>query len=888
MKRKMVWMLVCILCLGLFEHVCMTVMPGAVRQVQAAEYVYPVEETKITAELDSEYKDAQGVRYTLDSETYTAEVGQTLVSGSEKNNSEYQGANNGVCVIPETVSFDGSEYTVTNIAPSAFYQNQYLATIVIADTVETIGALALNTSYMKYIYIGSGVQEIENAGNMLGGCRRLVDICVSSENTNFVSKDGILFSYDMKRLIHAPAWLDGRCLTTYEVPDGVELIGESAFSYSRFRRILLPDTVKTIEDYAFNESYITDIDLSSVTTIGRRILNSCWYLHTINYPDSDWLVDDAMGSMIGGIPNMRVMYLKKGLSYVRYNHEDYLSPCYLEVLAVQEGTTKIGKKEFYYDQFLRTVVLPDGLKTIEKDAFSYCTRLKKIYIPDTVTGIGDGVLSNTEAVVYGIPGSNAESYAAENGLQFVDASHHDHENLPETVLYEDAYSKMTANYCEECGYGKNVKQIFKEQTGVVDGTNGAYDFFLDKTREKVTLDENMMDSQGVVYEIISDKAYVKTIGSNVQTKHIVIPEVVICNNQEYIVSVMWGSVDNSSIESITLPDTLDQIYNDTFRSSLQYLYIGEGLRNHDSRALDIKGIKGIWVAPGNARYYVEDKVLYDKNGNVLCDFSGNIASPSPSTEPTPTVEPTPTQTPSTEPTPSETPSTDPAPTEQPSANPMPTEQPSTDPTPTQTPTEQPTPVVLKPGIVSDVKAATKNGKHIILSWNRANHCNKYEIYRATKKNGKYQCIGTVANNKNTYIDKNVEAYKTYYYKIRAVSKSAGKKMVGKYSKTTGYVVNGLKTPEIAVRKKKTSSGIRYLDVTMKNINGTNIELYVKKGNSKYVKVKLVSNRLSYYKGKMKIGYKSTGQKMWVRLRTYKTVKGKKYYSDYSKPVLIKS
>ena len=97
----------------------------------------------------------------------------------------------------------------------------------------------------------------------------------------------------------------------------------------------------------------------------------------------------------------------------------------------------------------------------------------------------------------------------------------------------------------------------------------------------------------------------------------------------------------------------------------------------------------------------------------------------------------------------------------------------------------------------------------------------------------------------------------------------------------------VQSPTLKVKKKKTSTGQPYLRISLKKIKGTYIELQVKKAKGKFKKVKLVSNRLKHYKGKLKIGYNPDGKKMWLRIRTYTKKKGKKYYSVWSKPVLVK-
>ena len=71
---------------------------------------------------------------------------------------------------------------------------------------------------------------------------------------------------------------------------------------------------------------------------------------------------------------------------------------------------------------------------------------------------------------------------------------------------------------------------------------------------------------------------------------------------------------------------------------------------------------------------------------------------------------------------------------------------------------------------SGVKA-TAGKKKITVSWNSVSGAKSYNVYRATSKNGEYTKITTVKSTK--YTNSGLSSKKTYYYKIRAVSKTKG-------------------------------------------------------------------------------------------------------------------
>lgn len=95
-----------------------------------------------------------------------------------------------------------------------------------------------------------------------------------------------------------------------------------------------------------------------------------------------------------------------------------------------------------------------------------------------------------------------------------------------------------------------------------------------------------------------------------------------------------------------------------------------------------------------------------------------------------------------------------------------------------------------------------NKAEIKLRWTPAKNAQKYVIYRATSKKGKYKKIATTK--KTLYVDKKGTQLKTYYYKVRAMKKNGTtkkwvygaysnimKKKVRKIAKKTAYAGDSL-------------------------------------------------------------------------------------------------
>ena len=243
-----------------------------------------------------------------------------------------------------------------------------------------------------------------------------------------------------------------------------------------------------------------------------------------------------------------------------------------------------------------------------------------------MTSIGDGVLADCSAVIYGEEGSVAEDYALENGFSFVDVSSHDHEHLADTTVYEDPYMKITAKYCSECGYAKDIQQEMKNTDPDADITNGVYDMHIEKAHEKVVLERNMTDAQGVVYSINKQThiASVVRVEDREEQTDIVIPEVVEKDGVEYIVDHVKENAfaSNEHVVAITLSDAIRTVDEGALAAkSLKYVYIGENMTNMIANAFaHDNNIQNIWIKPGNPHFYVKDHTIYEYNSNGGKDY----------------------------------------------------------------------------------------------------------------------------------------------------------------------------------------------------------------------------------------------------------------------------
>lgn len=119
----------------------------------------------------------------------------------------------------------------------------------------TTGTYLSYFDLVKTINIGADISEISatNFSAMTANTAYTVD----EDSKNYKVENGLLLTKDGKMLIAAP--INGEAV--YTIPDGVEVIGESAFENNgNMAQVIIPESVITIEENAFkNCSLLTEV-----------------------------------------------------------------------------------------------------------------------------------------------------------------------------------------------------------------------------------------------------------------------------------------------------------------------------------------------------------------------------------------------------------------------------------------------------------------------------------------------------------------------------------------------------------------------------------------------------------------------------------------------------
>ncbi len=353
----------------------------------------------LSAQAETAYVD--GIKYDFDAGTHQATVTRPL-SGDPV----YTGA----IAIPSEVTYASEPYTVVAIEAQAF-----------------------TSSKATSVSIPASVTSIK--ANSFMDSNTLAAITVDPANTEFSSQNGVLFNKIKTMLVCFPKAAG----TKYTVPNGVTIIGTSAFASSNLTEVILPATITTLYPSAFANSYkLTKIvcQAEAVPTVNTYAFNNVPATAEVRVPLyyaalyagskgwKDLTVVTSIDTLIGGINynldaftrEAKVIKLPNGAKYTG----ELTLPKYIEFEGGEFNVTTIGQEAFlectgltaidlpqslriiesgaFTSSGLKEIIIPDGVETIRNDAFSTCKSAKKLDIPTTTTFIDNDAFYDCTAL----------------------------------------------------------------------------------------------------------------------------------------------------------------------------------------------------------------------------------------------------------------------------------------------------------------------------------------------------------------------------------------------------------------------------------------------------------------------------------------------------------
>ncbi len=255
--------------------------------------------------------------------------------------------------------------SLTEIGSWAFTTCTSLESITIPSSVTDIGQNAFSrcTSLVR-AEINADLQP-EIFSSIFPGCSSLSEIAFPADHPSYTSADGVVFNKEQDTLVYYP---QGRG-KTYVIPDHVTTIGSYAFyDFPGLTGITIPD---------------------GVTEIGICAFSGCTGLTSVTIPGSVTVIDlqafDACSSLAS--------------------------------VTLSDGVTGIMNAAFHNCSSLKSITIPDSMLQIEPYAFSGCG-LSEVTLSENIFRLGEESFDHT-VVIHAPEGSYAAKWADENGYTLV-------------------------------------------------------------------------------------------------------------------------------------------------------------------------------------------------------------------------------------------------------------------------------------------------------------------------------------------------------------------------------------------------------------------------------------------------------------------------------------
>ena len=488
--------------------------------------------------------------------------------------------------------------SVTEMGRRAFSGCSSLIGIAIPNSVTEIGKYAFDgCKSLTSITIPDGVTSIGDGA--FYNCSSLTEIKVASENSNYVSVNGVLYNKDKTTIICYPAGKKGN---NYKIPDGVTKVDSSAFigcssltsitipnsvteiGYSVFegctnlKSITIPNGVTSIGDSAFEDcTSLTSITIpNSVTSIGDSAFEDCTSLTSITIPNGVTSIGD---SAFEGCTSLTSITIPNSVTSIGFGA--FIGCSSLTSITIPDSVTCIGDSAFNGCTSLTSITIPDSVTSIGESAFSGCSSLASITIPDSVMSIGNDAFHECSSLTsITIPNSVTSigdyAFLGCSRLTAIDVNtdNKDYTSVNGVLFYNDK-----TIICYPAGKKGNNYKIPDGVTSIC-----RYAFSGCTSLTSITIPDSVTEIGGSAFENCSSLT------------SITIPD--------SVTSIGIGAfVGCSSLTSITIPDNVT--------------YIGGAVFADCSSLTEIK------VSTQNAKYVSVNGVLYNKDKTtIMCYPAG--------------------------------------------------------------------------------------------------------------------------------------------------------------------------------------------------------------------------------------------------------------------------
>ena len=303
--------------------------------------------------------------------------------------------------VPEAVQMGGLRYEVDSIGDSAF-KGTKVESVALHDGIRTVGATAFrDCTELKSMMIPRTVLEV--GVGAFRGCSALPSIEVEEGSRGYASVDGIVYDKDLKELLHAPGGMGG----DVKIPEGTERIGAFAFYGCEKMASVLPDTMKSIGDSAFNGcSGLSAMRMpASLDSIGGYAFSGCSGIREFSVEDGNTTyssIDGCLCSKDGKVlikaPAGNETEARIPASVEEVGTGAFGGCLKIEKARIGPGVRSVGQDAFKGCSNLKALEISEGVESIGKYAFFGCTSLEEVVVPDTVRSMGTWAFGDCSAL----------------------------------------------------------------------------------------------------------------------------------------------------------------------------------------------------------------------------------------------------------------------------------------------------------------------------------------------------------------------------------------------------------------------------------------------------------------------------------------------------------
>ena len=273
----------------------------------------------------------------------------------------YSNEYTGDVIIPKSVTYNGTIYSVTSIGESAFYNCSGLTSVTIPNSVTSIDTYAFSwCSGLISVTIPNSVTSIEIYA--FYECSGLTSVTIPNSVTSigwyaFYGCSGLIsvtVENPVPASIYSSTFSNCENATLY-VPNGSKAAYEAANYWKEFKEIV--EMMPSSPNIEFADTNVKALCVANWDTNG----------------DGELSEEEA-----AAVTNLRYIF-KENRNITSFNELQYFT-----------GLTSINDKAFYYCTKLASIVIPTNVTTIGKSAFFDCEALVSLTIPSSVTNIGVG------------------------------------------------------------------------------------------------------------------------------------------------------------------------------------------------------------------------------------------------------------------------------------------------------------------------------------------------------------------------------------------------------------------------------------------------------------------------------------------------------------------